>query len=256
VNGGDAEPGGPIGFDRVADRYDETRGGEERGNRIAQGLSEVLNPSTPVLEVGVGTGAVAQGLVRAGFRVFGFDGAPAMAARARERIGGRTLVADAVRTPFPDGSFRQAYSVWLLYLLQDRVAHLREMARVLAPQGRYMVVPRGRPGDQLGQILLDLRTRLRPDWEASEDVAAIMDLAGASGLRPIEVRELPPAKFDQSPASLAQEIRGRVHSILWDVDQETWWSVVEPILVRLDSMPDRPVRRTAFDRILVLERPA
>ena len=244
-------------FERIADRYDETRGGQERGDRMAQGLATYLNPRTPVLEPGVGTGAVAGGLVRMGFRVVGVDVAISMVQRARERIGPGAFLADAERLPFADGSFRQAYSVWIQHVLQDRAAHYREMARVLARGGRYAVVPRSRPGDALGEELEILRARLRPDWEVADSPEGIAATASTAGLRVTDVIDLPPADFEQSPAVLAGEIRSRVYSILWDVDQETWWGVVEPILVRLDSMPnpDRPIRRTHLDRIVLIERP-
>ena len=243
-------------FERIADRYDETRGGQERGDRMAQGLSAYLNPRTPVLEPCVGTGAVAGGLTRLGFAVIGVDVAPSMVARARERIGERAFVADAERLPFADGSFRQAYSVWIQHVLQDRPAHFAEMARVLPPRGRYAVVPRSRPGDPLSEELEVLRARLRPEWEVADSPDGIAAAASPAGFEMTDVVDLPPADFEQSPTALATEIRSRVYSILWDVNEQTWWNVVEPILIRLESMPnpDRPVRRTHLDRVVLLER--
>jgi hypothetical protein len=61
-----------IRFDDVADRFDETRGGESRGDDIAAELYAWLPvPASPVLEVGVGTGVVALGLRRRGCSVVG-----------------------------------------------------------------------------------------------------------------------------------------------------------------------------------------
>jgi ubiquinone/menaquinone biosynthesis C-methylase UbiE len=51
------DAGVSINFDRVADRYDESRGGAARGERFAAGLLPWLVPGR-VLEVGVGTGLV------------------------------------------------------------------------------------------------------------------------------------------------------------------------------------------------------
>ena len=48
-----------ICFDRIADRYEETRGGMERGKRFASYLWPHLRTSRPVLEIGVGSGVVA-----------------------------------------------------------------------------------------------------------------------------------------------------------------------------------------------------
>ena len=52
---------GSIPFDRVAGTYDQTRGGLDRGRRLAAILAELLPERGRLLEVGVGTGAVAAG---------------------------------------------------------------------------------------------------------------------------------------------------------------------------------------------------
>ncbi|HEY6596686.1 MAG TPA: methyltransferase domain-containing protein, partial [Asanoa sp.] len=70
-----------LPFDRVADRYDATRGGEERGRALADAVQPWLAPGR-TLEVGVGTGLVAAELRARGFDVYGVDLAPAMVARA------------------------------------------------------------------------------------------------------------------------------------------------------------------------------
>ena len=54
--------GRPVTFDRVADSYDETRGGLERGREGAAVLAGPLPAGGPLLEIGVGTGLVAAGL--------------------------------------------------------------------------------------------------------------------------------------------------------------------------------------------------
>src|SRR5207244_1036170 len=81
-------------FDRVANEYGETRGGMERGRRLAALISPWLIPESTVLEIGVGTGVIALGLAEHGFPIFGIDVSPKMLERARERIGERVAVAD------------------------------------------------------------------------------------------------------------------------------------------------------------------
>ncbi len=61
-----------VSFDRIADSYDETRGGLERGGNIARAIAAHLRPG-PVVEIGVGTAAVALPLEGAGHPVVGFD---------------------------------------------------------------------------------------------------------------------------------------------------------------------------------------
>jgi hypothetical protein len=56
-------------LDELAEIYDETRGGEARGEEYAADVTARLPAGEdPVLEVGVGTGVVALGLVRRGHR--------------------------------------------------------------------------------------------------------------------------------------------------------------------------------------------
>ncbi len=88
-----------LSFDCAADFYDETRGGLLRGGNFARAIDAHLEPSASVLEVGVGTGLVALPLTDLGHDVIGVDIAPAMLAKARNRIGARVVVADASATP-------------------------------------------------------------------------------------------------------------------------------------------------------------
>ena len=54
-------------YDAVAEHYDASRGGEQRGADFASELDARLpNGTGPVLEVGVGTGVVALGLAYLG----------------------------------------------------------------------------------------------------------------------------------------------------------------------------------------------
>ena len=50
-----------LSFERIADRYDATRGGEQRGRRTAASLAPLLDPVWPVVEIGIGTGVIALG---------------------------------------------------------------------------------------------------------------------------------------------------------------------------------------------------
>ena len=90
-----------LSFEPIADRYDATRGGEQRGQRTAANLAPLLDPAAPVLEVGIGTGIVALALRQLGFTVVGVDLSPAMAQRARRRLGPVVAVADAAQLPSP-----------------------------------------------------------------------------------------------------------------------------------------------------------
>ena len=54
-------------YDQLAEHYDETRGGEGRGDEYAADVDAHLPAGDgPILEIGVGTGVVALGLRRGG----------------------------------------------------------------------------------------------------------------------------------------------------------------------------------------------
>jgi SAM-dependent methyltransferase len=93
-----------------------------------------------VLDVGSGTGALAQVVLQAlpTSRVVGIDPSPAYVAYARTRAGDGHATfeeGDAQRLPFPDGSFDAALALLVVNFIPDRAAAVREMARVTRPGG-------------------------------------------------------------------------------------------------------------------------
>jgi hypothetical protein len=123
---------GSVSFDRIADRYDATRGGLERGRLLARSIAPHLHPG-PVLEVGVGTGAVSSGIDDLGHRVIGVDLSLPMLARAVERLGARVAAADGHHLPVPDGAVPNVVLVWVLHLVGDPESVLAETVRARWP---------------------------------------------------------------------------------------------------------------------------
>jgi SAM-dependent methyltransferase len=230
-------------FDRVADVYDETRGGERRGDHFADDLAPWIAGAT-VLELGVGTGVIAKGLQRHGVDVVGVDLSSAMMRSAVARIGPRVALADVDRLPLADESVDTALAVWVLQLVPDPLATLAEAARVVRPGGHVIAVLSNAeydPDDEIAPIfegLAALRAeRLGRDEIVAADLPA-MTLAhrGFTG-------------WDEFSSSVSEQIEGienRVYSSMFDLDDATWATVVEPVLERLRALPDpdRPrVRR-------------
>jgi ubiquinone/menaquinone biosynthesis C-methylase UbiE len=125
-------------FDAVAERYDETRGGEQRGDAYAAELQARLRDPGTVLEVGVGTGVVALGLRRQGHSVVGVDLSAAMLTRARDRLGNCVARADACLLPIRSGAIAQAIAVWVVHAVGDADQMFRELARVLSPVAGFL----------------------------------------------------------------------------------------------------------------------
>jgi len=83
-------------------------------------------------------------------------------------------VGDALALPYPDGVFAGAISAFVIRNVEDRVQALREMRRVIRPNGRIVIleltVPRGRIMRQLhrlyGATVLPLAARAFSNREA------------------------------------------------------------------------------------------
>lgn len=243
-----------ISFDRIADRYDETRGGERRGQQMAAAIDPYLGSAQRILEVGVGTGVVAAGLARLGRAVMGVDLAAEMLGRAHDRIGPHVARADAHALPVPATAVDAAYIVWVLHLVADPAAVVAECARVLRPSGRLVVAAgrvRAKSGDMTAYSdALDALRNDRPDT-----AEATTDWAGAAGLRVVARRELD-ENHEATPAQFADVIEQRVFSFVWDLDDQTWAEVVQPVINGLRALPDptRPRRVDQRRDLLVFEK--
>ena len=244
-------PMGSISFDRAAPTYDATRGGLQRGVYLAGNIAPHLRPG-PVLEVGIGTGAVALALRDRGHPVVGVDLSPAMLALAQPRLGSRVAVADGYGLPVADRSVPNAVIVWVLQLVPDPQALVAEAGRVVAPGGRLALIPAGGnwTDDDIGDVIVPMAQALRPERDRPELLVAG---APAAGLALVAHETTPPARFLVSPEDMAQEIERRQWSSLWDVTDERWAEVVEPTLAALRALPEpqRPRERWKHDDVLV-----
>ena len=96
-----------------------------------------------MLDLGCGTGAHLERYLEAGCVVAGVDTSEAMLGRARARLGDQADLrhADAAQLPFPDTSMDLVTATLVLHELTeaDRDAVIREVVRVLTPDGRLLV---------------------------------------------------------------------------------------------------------------------
>jgi SAM-dependent methyltransferase len=126
----------------------------------------VLRPSA-VLELAAGTGRLTAELVAAlpSARVEATDLNDAMVAFGRSRVPGATWSrADATALPFPDGGFDVVACQFGVMFFPDRVAALREAARVLAPGGSLLVSAWDRlEANRLADRLVAALERVFPD---------------------------------------------------------------------------------------------
>jgi demethylmenaquinone methyltransferase/2-methoxy-6-polyprenyl-1,4-benzoquinol methylase len=115
-----------------------------------------IRPGELALDVCCGTGDVAFALAAAGATVTGFDFSEPMLAVARNRARavapGASPVfqqGDALNLPFADASFDVVTISYGLRNLADFDRGVRELARVLRPGGRLLVLDFGKPDNAL-----------------------------------------------------------------------------------------------------------
>jgi SAM-dependent methyltransferase len=95
-------------------------------------------PGRLTVEIGCGEGRVARELGARGHRVVGIEGSPTLADAAREADPGFEVhVADAQAMPLDDASAALVVASMMLLNVDDLDAVVAEVARVLAPGGRF-----------------------------------------------------------------------------------------------------------------------
>jgi ubiquinone/menaquinone biosynthesis C-methylase UbiE len=125
-----------------------------------------IQPGERVLEVGCGTGDVAlaaSAYVGSSSAVAGIDPSPEMIAVARAKAARTARAVDfqvgvIEALAFPDGTFDVVLSSLMMHHLPDDLKRegLAEIARVLKPGGRVLIVDIKRPTGQLGRAMLTL----------------------------------------------------------------------------------------------------
>jgi ubiquinone/menaquinone biosynthesis C-methylase UbiE len=136
-----------------------------------------------VLDIGCGTGTLAIAAKRrvgpAG-RVCGLDASREMLARARKKATGAGAEIDfqmgsAGALPFPEATFDVVLSTTVFHCLSDRARDLciREMARVLKPNGRFLLVDFGGPKRESFSLIGHLRAHR--DFDVFDLVPAVRE---------------------------------------------------------------------------------
>jgi len=132
-------------FDRIAGVYDAmnsvmTAGLHHRWRERAADLAQV-GPGKRALDVATGTGDLAIALAQRGADVVGSDFSAGMLERARAKNGMvRWEQANALALPYPDDAFDAATVGFGARNFSDLRQGLSEMARVVRPGGRVVVL--------------------------------------------------------------------------------------------------------------------
>ncbi|MFJ3231784.1 methyltransferase domain-containing protein [Streptomyces sp. NPDC086787] len=230
-----------LDYDREADAYDATRGGEPRAEAAAHAVLGLL-PDTGrrLLDIACGTGSVTRRLAaaRPGTRVTGVDLSPGMARMAAARLPGAVLLADSRRLPFADGTFDAVTSVWLLHLLDrpaDVGAVLAEVARVLRPGGVYVTTVDKAAAHDVGSDI-DAVLVPRPRRPAPDSAHRVTEHAAGHGLLPAGQASFPGLGQGRSPRDTIADLR------------RGWFTMLPPGDPRADRLTERLAALPAQDR--------
>ena len=136
----------PDHFDQVAGVYDESLPSHVVEHYLAKRtrfIGESVPPPARILDVGCGTGVLADRLQRAGYDVTGLDPSEGMLEVMRERTPAIAAVcASATAMPLEAAQFDLSVSVATMHHIADPEAvaqALSEMVRVVRPGGRIIV---------------------------------------------------------------------------------------------------------------------
>jgi demethylmenaquinone methyltransferase/2-methoxy-6-polyprenyl-1,4-benzoquinol methylase len=155
-------------FGRIAPRYDLLNrllsGGIDGRWRRALVREAGDVEGRLLLDACCGTGDLSSGLAQGGARVLGVDFTPEMLKRARaRRPAGSFVHGDVLRLPLRDRAVDGAGVAFGLRNLADRRAGLRELARVVRPGGRVLVLEFSLPPGRVARALYSFYfTRVLP----------------------------------------------------------------------------------------------
>ena len=241
-------------FDLISAVYDETR--RPLDAKTLEGLLAFLHEHhwESLLEVGVGTGRIAQPLVEAGIGVVGIDASKGMLHRAAAKGVSGLVRGTAYQLPFADRSVDVALFVHVLHVLEDPWVGMTEAARV-ARHGVLAVMDRGpgrswkeRPdGDNPREVLRNLlaeagypdllhrgprareedilrdhppdEVRLLSDREVTEPLSRQIDMIAKRAYR--HVLQVPPQVLDRAVAAAREKVGDRTitfrrrESVVW-----------------------------------------
>jgi ArsR family transcriptional regulator len=171
-------------------------------------LAGLLDGDWVVGDLGCGNGPLAEAVAPFVRRVVAVDGSEAMRKAAQRRLAARENVdlrlGDLEDLPIEDGLRDAATLLLVLHHLPDPSTVFREVARVMAPGGRLLIV------DMLPHDRQEYRAELGHVWMGFSEAQIARHLAGG-GFRLQRFTALPPEPQAKGPTLFAA-VAGRIES--------------------------------------------
>jgi len=233
-----------VNFDRIANKYDETRGFPEGvPAQVAKFIHEIgqLSSTHTILEIGVGTGRIALPLAKHVGKYYGIDISEGMLQYLRNNHTQQPLfvnVGDAEKLPFPNNSFDSIVIVHVLHLVRDPKPVADELARVLKPDG---VILNGFGGHSdaikpLQEVWSQAKKTYR-DKPPTFNSYDILPNLGWEQIGDIHTMSYP---ITQSPSYFLEQIKARSWSSTWDVTDEDLNVAVAELEAVIEKRYDDP----------------
>lgn len=184
-------------FAGAAGQWDRLRD-ELYGDRLGcAAMLELLPGGFVVADLGCGTGVVAAELARHVRQVIGVDNSPEMLKAAKKRVAKLENVdlrrGELSALPIDDATCDAALLLLVLTYLPDPQPALREMARILKPGGKAVIV------DLLPHDREDFRRQMGQQ-QLGFDLDDVGQMMKQAGLTPRPARPLPPEPNVKGPA--------------------------------------------------------
>jgi len=178
-------------FDRHARQWDDLARSLFPVPGYLDRLVALVPQGVSVLEVGLGTGGLLPALAARGTRVIGVDHSPAMLEEARRRLslaglaGIELRLGEMTHLPLPDNAVGCAVANMVLHHAADPAAVLREIRRVLAPDGELVLADLSRHEREW------VREQLADQWLGFEE-AELLEWLNEAGFTDIRCDRLEP----------------------------------------------------------------
>jgi ubiquinone/menaquinone biosynthesis C-methylase UbiE len=131
-------------FDKVAPLWDKLREGffSERVREKAILLANV-QPGKIAVDIGAGTGFITEELLKKGLKVIAIDQSEAMIREMKKRFKDESAVdyriGVAKKLPVKDGYVDYAFANMFLHHIDNPLAAIKEMSRILKPSGALVI---------------------------------------------------------------------------------------------------------------------